>query len=381
MRSLVFIGCAAFLLPWAAAVVACGGEIVTAKPMATKTSETMSPTKPPQTYATATPPGSEKPGRDHEPCLKRLSLSKATEYLDSGVHAHESHCFACHGTFAYMAARPVIGTTSSTYRQTRQSLEEFATGLAAEKLSAGETPPLRVSQVVMAAAVLAQADAVTQKSLSPDTRKALDQIWNLQHDDGGWNWVKQGTPPSEIDDHFGVTMAAIAVGAAPGRYADTPQARKGLDRIRQYLREHPPTNMHQRAMLLLAAGQVDGLLTGAQLKQSVADLFALQQPDGGWAMAGLGDWKRVDGEPLDRAVSDGYGTGLAVYALRRGGRIAADDLRLRNGLTWLKTHQRASGCWFTRSPHKDDELSTYAGTAYAIMALDACGDIAMQYNK
>ncbi len=91
-------------------------------------------------------------------------------------------------------------------------------------------------------------------------------------------------------------------------------------------------------------------------------------------MAGLGDWKRVDGAPLDRTASDGYGTGFAVYVLRRGGRIAADDPRLHKGLLWLKTHQRASGCWFTRSPHKNDELSTYAGTAYAILALEACGE-------
>ena len=73
----------------------------------------------------------------------------------------------------------------------------------------------------------------------PFTRKVLDRIWDLQGEDGGWNWVKKGSPPSEIDDHFGVTTAAIAVGTAPDRYADTPQAHKGLDRIRHYLREHP----------------------------------------------------------------------------------------------------------------------------------------------
>ena len=117
----------------------------------------------------------------------------------------------------------------------------------------------------MTAAVLAQHDAATRRKLHPLTRKALDRIWDLQRDDGGWNWVKKNQPPSEIDDHFGVTMAAIGVGMAPDRYADTPQARKGLDRIRHYLREHPPATMHQRGMLLLAAGCVEGLLTGAQL--------------------------------------------------------------------------------------------------------------------
>ena len=82
----------------------------------------------------------------------------------------------------------------------------------------------------------------------------------------------------------------------------------------------------------------------------------------------------MDGAALDRTLSDGYGTGFAVYVLRRGGRIAADGPRLQKGLLWLKTHQPASGCWFTRSPHENDELSTYAGTAYVILALDACGE-------
>ena len=94
-------------------------------------------------------------------------------------------------------------------------------------------------------------------------------------------------------------------------------------------------------------------------------MFGLQRPDGGWAMASLGNWKRADGGPLDDRVSDGYGTGLAVYVLRLAAGIAADDLRLHKGLLWLKTHQRTSGCWFTRSPHKNDEMSTYLGTAYA----------------
>ena len=313
-----------------------------------------------------------EPNAANEPCLERLSLSKATEYLDAGAHAHEKNCFACHGTFAYLAARPMIHATTATHRQTRQALEAFAARLAVEKLSPRDTPAIRVSEAVMTAAVLAQHDAATQSKLQPATRKALDRIWDLQRADGGWNWVKQNEPPSEVDDHFGVTMAAIGVGTAPDRYVDTPPARQGLDRIRQYLREHPPTTMHQRGMLLLAAGCVEGLLTKEQSMQTIADLFALQQPDGGWAMAGLGDWKRLDGGPLDRTLSDGYGTGFAVYVLRRGGRIAADDPRLHKGVLWLESHQRASGCWFTRSPRKNDELSTYAGTAYAIMALAAC---------
>jgi squalene-hopene/tetraprenyl-beta-curcumene cyclase len=124
---------------------------------------------------------------------------------------------------------------------------------------------------------------------------------------------------------------------------------------------------------LLAAAHVDGLVSDPEIAQTVQDLVTLQRPDGGWSMAALGDWKRADGVPLDRNASDGYGTGFALYVLRRGAAIPAGNPHLRRAVAWLKTHQRASGCWLTRSPHKNDELSTYVGTAYAILALDACG--------
>ena len=252
-------------------------------------------------------------------------------------------------------------------------MERFAQKLAGAAAAPEKTPALRVSETVMTAAVLAQHDAATGSKLQPLTRKMLDRIWDLQREDGGWNWVEKNQPPSESDDHFGVTMAALGVGLAPERYADSPRAKIGLNRIRLYLQKHPPATMHQRAMLLWAAGCVEGLLTGEQRQQTVADLLRLQRPDGGWAMAGLGAWKRVDGAPLDPTASDGYGTGFVVYVLRRGGGMAATEPHLQKGVQWLKTHQRDDGAWFTRSPHKNDELSTYTGTAYAILALDACG--------
>lgn len=298
---------------------------------------------------------------------KTMPAEEGVYYPRCVQGAHEKNCVACHATFAYLMARPALPATSSAHRKARVAADA--------KLNPKKTPPLRVSQTVMAAAALAQHDAATGSTLQPITRQALDRIWDLQREDGGWNWVKKNQPPSEIDDHFGVTMAVIGVGMAPDHYAESPQARKGLEGIRRYLREHPPTTMHQRAMLLLAGAHVEGLLTDERSRQTVADLFTMQRPDGGWAMAGLGNWKRADSSPQDHTVSDGYGTGFAVYALRRGGKVAANDARLQKGVLWLKTHQRASGRWHTRSPYKNDELSTYVGTAYAVLALDAAGEI------
>ncbi|HEY0981466.1 MAG TPA: squalene--hopene cyclase, partial [Schlesneria sp.] len=71
---------------------------------------------------------------------------------------------------------------------------------------------------------------------------------------------------------------------------------------------------------------------------------------------------------------DGYGTGFVIYILRRSG-LAADDPRIQRGIEWLKSHQRESGRWFTRSLHADSmHYITHAGTAFAVMALQECDE-------
>ena len=129
-------------------------------------------------------------------------------------------------------------------------------------------------------------------------------------------------------------------------------------------------------MKLLGSLHVDGIMTEPQRQQVVQDLFALQKPDGGWGLATMGEnWERSDDKEQNLKTSDGYGTGFAVYVLRKSG-IPAEEPRIQKGITWLKTHQRASGRWFTRSLWKDQKhYLTHAGTAYAILALAACGEI------
>jgi squalene-hopene/tetraprenyl-beta-curcumene cyclase len=113
-------------------------------------------------------------------------------------------------------------------------------------------------------------------------------------------------------------------------------------------------------------------MTAEQKQACIDELLALQKANGGWGLATLGNWQRADGSPQDVDASDGYGTGFVIYILRRAG-LPADDARLQRGIAWLKSHQRASGRWFTRSLHKDSKhFITHAGTAFAVMALAAC---------
>ena len=49
------------------------------------------------------------------------------------------------------------------------------------------------------------------------------------------------------------------------------------------------------------------------------------------------------------------------------------DEAIQKGIGWLKTNQRESGSWFTKSINTDRyHFLSHAGTAYAVLALKAC---------
>jgi squalene-hopene/tetraprenyl-beta-curcumene cyclase len=311
------------------------------------------------------------PNRADEPFAEEFSMQEAVRFLDSSALTWQKqrNCFSCHSNYAFLMARPAVTHDVPAHMQIREAAEYLAT----HPRKTGYAP----TEAVMVASVLAQNDAATTGQLHSATRFALDRIWELQREDGGWKWLDDNEPPSEHEEHYGVTMAAIGVGVAPDDYRRTPAAKQGLEKIRQYLQNNPPANMHNRAMKMLASLVVEGIMTEAERSEVVEGLLSLQKRDGGWNLATLGtNWKRSDGTPQDYETSDGYGTGFVIYALRTAG-VPAHDPRIQKGVEWLKTHQRASGRWFTRSMDKDSrQYITHSGTAYAILALAACGETA-----
>jgi squalene-hopene/tetraprenyl-beta-curcumene cyclase len=307
------------------------------------------------------------PNRREEPLAREFSLDRAVHFLDSASLAWQKRrqCFTCHTNYAYLYARPLVDADAPAHKEVRRFAEELVAKRWAER------GPRWDAEVVATAAALAFNDAATTGKLHPLTRKALDRMWTVQRADGGWTWLKCGWPPMESDDHYGVTLAALAVGFAPEGYAKTEAARKGLEGIRKYLRANPPPTLHHEAMILWASTYLDGLMTAEQRKACIEKLLALQKKDGGWGLATLGDWKRADKKEQDTASSDGYGTGFVIYVLRRAG-VPAGDERIQKGITWLKANQRASGRWFTRSLNKDNRhYISHAGTAFAVMALQS----------
>jgi len=304
-----------------------------------------------------------------EPLAERFSREQASHFLDSAAVSWQKdrNCMTCHTNYLYLMARPTLGSDVPAHATVRAYAEELITKRWPEK------GPRWDAEVLMTGAILALNDRATTGKLHPLTRAALDRGWTLQKEDGGFDWLKCEWPPMESDDHFGATMVAIGVGAAPEAYAETPAAQAGLAKLRQYFQSNPAPTLHHRLMLVWASTLVPDLLREEERAKILEEVWPLQHADGGWGLAQLGNWEREDGSPQDTDTSDGYGTGFVIYVARQAG-VPASDPRLGQAVGWLKSNQRASGRWFTRSVHADGRhFISHAGTSMAILALDACG--------
>jgi squalene-hopene/tetraprenyl-beta-curcumene cyclase len=332
------------------------------------------------------PPGRPAPRTPDEPLAGALSLARAEQFLDGETLTwiRGRKCASCHTGYPYLLARTNVGDPEvPAVRQVRKFFEDRVVawdrgGKGAGYLKGGG--PLKVSEgvteVVAVAATLALHDAGTTGKLHPLTRLALDRMWELQQRDGSWTWNKTGLAPMECDDDFGAIYAALGVGHAPEAYARSDAAQAGLTRLQGYLRRNSRPSLHHKAWLLWASIPLDGLMTPSERAQAIEELLDLQRDDGGWSLQSLGAWKRVVAKANDKpAESDGYATGLILFVLRQSG-VPATEGSMRRGVDWLKTHQRVSGCWFTHSVRADGEHHiSNAGTAFAMMALRACGEV------
>ena len=194
----------------------------------------------------------------------------------------------------------------------------------------------------------------------------------MQQPDGSWTWNKTGLAPLECDDYYGAVYAALGVGQAPEGYAASAPARQGVARVTAYLQAQAPPNLHHKIWLLWASLTYEGLMTPAQREQTIQELLPLQRADGGWSLPSLGNWKTRDGVGNDEpSASDGYATGLVVYALRQAG-VSAQQDAVRRGVNWLRNNQRLSGRWFIASLNgRTKHVISNAGTALSVLALKA----------
>lgn len=312
-----------------------------------------------------------------EPMAAEFSAENAAHYIDRAalIWQKQKKCATCHTNMGYLFARPALAGVLPDSGEVRAFYEDY------RKVRWATKPPTETQGFwpIVVGAGLTFNDLQTTGKLSPVAREVLELMWTVQRADGGWKWPDCDYAPMEIDDHYGATVAALVVGLAPDGYAETEKAKAGLDKLRGYFKNDPPKSLHHRAMLAWCSVRVEGIRTPEQRDETLAELLALQLDDGGWSTAGfLTDWKDLElqeGKPLATDISDGYGTGFVIVVARELG-VPADDPRLRRGIDWLLHNQRESGKWFTRSPVKDARnLISNIGSAYAILALQACGEL------
>jgi squalene-hopene/tetraprenyl-beta-curcumene cyclase len=327
----------------------------------------------------------------------------AASYLDgrldwwltwpTAARDHDTACVSCHTAVPYALARPALRKTLSERElpaSERRMLEnvtkrvrlwqEVEPFYSDQTRGLPKTSESRGTEAIMNALILSNRDAYTG-TLSDETKQAFANLWPLQFKAGDlkgtWAWLNFHNEPWEANGspYFGASLAAMAIGSAPGDYANGAAIQDQVKALRDYLQKGVDNeSLFNRLMGLWASAKLTSALTPAQRQSIVDAALANQQADGGWSTSTLASWKRQDNTQLD-TKSDGFATGLVTLALQQAG-TGRDNPNVSRGLAWLVAHQESSGRWWASSLNKERDPASDAGkfmsdaaTAYAALSL------------
>jgi squalene-hopene/tetraprenyl-beta-curcumene cyclase len=307
---------------------------------------------------------------------------------------HGTYCISFHTQAPYGLARPALrhelgeAAPSGAEQAMIASIEkrvhmwkEVQPFYLDEKYGEGKEIESRNAESVLNAVILASYDA-RQKHLSDTARLAFENAWALQSKSGpiagAWVWQNFHYTPWESpeSEYHGAALMAMAVGFAPAHYRDERQNVERVAALTGYLRSHYDAQpLLNRVIAFWAMARFTGLLTNEQRGKLLADLKTRQRDDGGWSLADLGTWKRVDETPLETR-SDGYATGVVLLALEEN---HVRDESVKRGIAWLEANQdKTTGAWPAwslnkkRNPQSDaGPFMSDAATGYAVLALEA----------
>jgi len=335
-----------------------------------------------------------------EPTVKAFgpdTVKAAARYLDDGAHSwvREKSCLACHSTGVYMVERSAL--TKQLGKPSDEILKDFVDSVPKSPGKPGEGA---AHTSVWRSSGLASWDKHVTGKLSEHTDRSLRHTLMILPDDNMYNTIKLLEIPY-ITTRFELTTQAMrAFATAPGWLASIkePELLPRLERIKKFLREHPPLNDYELALKLQLANLMPDLITKEEREAAIAMLWKKQMVDGGWStrhMSDLFKW-RVETHPaterqtwkeaIDPTVvsliqnlpdaanpgSDPYMTAFAIVLLREAG-IPASEPRIQRGVDLLKKTQRVSGRWWMHSLYRGNyNYITYISTAQALRALALC---------
>jgi squalene-hopene/tetraprenyl-beta-curcumene cyclase len=353
--------------------------------------------------------GGQARGEDPGTALWRPKA--AAQYLDGradwwlnwsgSARGQGTSCLSCHTSLPFALARPALGEhlgeapgaaekrTIGNVIKRVDNWDKIVAHSASDKTpflpfySGNRKPSALGTEAVLNALVLVNYDARRSKgALSASTQKALGHLWQQQQKSGAWLWLDFGLNPWEKDGaYYGASLAAVAVGTAGKDYYERADIQAKVTALKNYLKTQSAREpLHHRAVALWASSRLPGVLTDDDKQKLVEELLSVQEADGGWTLAKLGqpalakgNWKSHGVYP-EGAAGDGYATGLVVLALKRAG-VPADNGRLQKGVAWLAGRER-EGTWPLSYPNRarnpQDNIGKFmrdAATAFAVLAL------------
>ena len=324
--------------------------------------------------------------RADEPMRESFSLTAAKEYLAESSQAwtEKRNCVSCHTNGTFMQLAPSLGRLFTEQVESHRKFFLLESSKFQRAPASAIKTGLKPTQLAYVASGLAAYDE-TKGQLSPETKATLDLMLTVQSEDGSYSNL-DCWPPFESSSYHGATVAAMALATAPGYLSQVNEAQqKQIEVLQNYLQKTKPPHDYGRLLLLQVGMKWKGLISDELQQETIAMILKHQQKDGGWAMRtfatpetwGGGSRKdKLNAEPnKDAPASDGHQTGLAIMLLRESG-TPADHPAIQAGIKWIKSNQRESGRWWTRSLNTDGpHFITYSGTFYPLRALQLCGEL------
>jgi squalene-hopene/tetraprenyl-beta-curcumene cyclase len=271
-------------------------------------------------------------------------------------------CVSCHTVIPYVLSRPrlrrAMGIDAPTSQELRllddtsRRVRTFESHQLLYGFDDSKRTESQSTEAVLYALILAALDGDDPASTHADaTHRAMERMWATERGDGAWEWLDVGLEPFESagSAYQGAAFAALASGLAPATTRATDSS-NGIGRLRTYLREkYASENLHNRLWGLLASTAIGNVLTRGDRDALVAELERVQNGDGGWSLDRLGGWRWNRAEPpfqppgtRDTSIttlSDGYATGLIIYALVTAD-VDSHHPVVSRGVEWLKANQR-----------------------------------------